>query len=44
VQAGTLPAPVVHFTLVVVNLAIATYLAYLGVRGRSTRAAAGRVE
>lgn len=44
VQAGTLPAPAVHFTLVVVNLAIATYLAYLGIRGRGTRAAAGHVE
>lgn len=43
VQAGTLPAPAVHFTLVIINLLIASYLAYLGVRGRSARTAS-RVE
>lgn len=35
VQAGTLPAPAVHFALVVINLLIASYLAFLGLRGRS---------
>lgn len=44
VQAGTLPAPAVHFALVIINLAIAAYLAYLGIRGRGARAAEGRVE
>lgn len=44
VQAGTLPAPAVHFALVIINLAIATYLAYTGIRGRSAAAASQRVE
>lgn len=44
-QAGTLPAPAVHFAMVVINLAIAAYLAYLGISGRGARGvAAGRVE
>jgi putative Ca2+/H+ antiporter (TMEM165/GDT1 family) len=33
-QAGTLPAPVAHFFMVVAYLAIGTYLTVLGVRGR----------
>ena len=33
-RAGTLVAPGVHFTLVVIGLAIGVYLAYLGVKGR----------
>lgn len=33
-QAGTLPAPVVHFSMVVAFLAIGSYLTLLGVRGR----------
>ena len=33
-QAGTLVAPGVHFTLVVVGLAIGVYLTYLGFKGR----------
>lgn len=34
-QDGTLPAPAVHFGLVVINLLIAGYLGYLGLKGRS---------
>ncbi|MBA2440847.1 MAG: hypothetical protein H0V53_00345 [Rubrobacter sp.] len=44
VQAGTLPAPAFHFALVVINLAIASYLAYLGVRARRANHQAGRVD
>jgi hypothetical protein len=33
-SAGTLVAPVIHFSLVVIGLAIGVYLAYLGIRGR----------
>ena len=33
-QAGTLVAPVVHFSLVVIGLAIGGYLGYLGIKGR----------
>ena len=33
-RAGTLVAPGVHFTLVIIGLAIGVYLAYLGVKGR----------
>jgi hypothetical protein len=33
-RAGTLVAPGIHFSLVVVGLAIGVYLAYLGVKGR----------
>ncbi len=33
-RAGTLVAPIVHFSLVVIGLAIGVYLAYLGVKGR----------
>jgi len=33
-RAGTLVAPGVHFTLVVIGLAIGIYLSYLGVKGR----------
>jgi hypothetical protein len=33
-RAGTLVAPVIHFSLVVIGLAIGVYLAYLGIRGR----------
>lgn len=37
-RSGTLIAPGVHFSLVVIGLAIGVYLTYLGVRGRrSTR-------
>lgn len=37
-RSGTLVAPGVHFSLVVIGLAIGVYLTYLGVRGRrSTR-------
>jgi NhaP-type Na+/H+ and K+/H+ antiporter len=36
-QAGTLPAPAVHLAMVVINLGIAVYLAFLGLRGRSYR-------
>jgi hypothetical protein len=36
-QAGALPAPAVHFSMVVINLGIAAYLAYLGLRGRRSR-------
>lgn len=44
-QAGTLPAPAVHFAMVVINLGIAGYLGYLGLKvrsglGSSSRAAA----
>ena len=42
VQAGTLPAPAVHFGLVVINLLIAAYLGYLGVKGRSAGSARAR--
>lgn len=43
-QAGTLPAPAIHLAMVVINLIIAAYLAYLGIRGRSAGAAGQRVE
>jgi uncharacterized membrane protein len=33
-RAGTLVAPVIHFSLVIIGLAIGVYLAYLGIRGR----------
>jgi len=33
-RAGTLVAPGVHFSLVVIGLAIGVYLVYLGVMGR----------
>ena len=33
-QSGTLVAPAVHFSLVVIGLAIGVYLTYLGVKGR----------
>jgi hypothetical protein len=33
-QEGTLVAPGVHFSLVVIGLAIGVYLSYLGVKGR----------
>ena len=33
-QAGTLVAPAVHLSLVVIGLAIGIYLSYLGIRGR----------
>ncbi|HLL56559.1 MAG TPA: hypothetical protein VK359_01415 [Rubrobacteraceae bacterium] len=33
-RAGTLVAPGVHFSLVVIGLGIGVYLAYLGVAGR----------
>jgi hypothetical protein len=33
-RAGTLVAPVLHFSLVVIGLAIGVYLAYLGIKGR----------
>src|SRR5215203_1056613 len=33
-RAGTLVAPTVHFSLVVIGLAIGVYLAYLGIKGR----------
>ena len=33
-QSGTLVAPAVHFSLVVIGLAIGIYLSYLGVKGR----------
>jgi hypothetical protein len=37
-RSGTLVAPGIHFSLVVIGLAIGVYLTYLGVRGRrSTR-------
>ena len=41
-QAGTLPAPAVHLGLVVINLLIAAYLGYLGVKGRSGERSAAR--
>ena len=31
---GTLVAPAIHFSLVVIGLAIGIYLVYLGIRGR----------
>ena len=31
---GTLVAPAIHFSLVVIGLAIGVYLAYLGIKGR----------
>lgn len=41
-REGTLVAPGVHFTLVVVGIAIGLYLTYLGIRGRrATRSATG---
>jgi len=33
-RAGTLVAPGVHFSLVVIGLVIGVYLAYLGIKGR----------
>jgi threonine/homoserine/homoserine lactone efflux protein len=33
-RSGTLAAPGVHFTLVVIGLSIGIYLTYLGVKGR----------
>ena len=33
-RAGTLVAPAIHFSLVVIGLAIGVYLTYLGIRGR----------
>ncbi|MBA4115463.1 MAG: hypothetical protein H0X71_03300 [Rubrobacter sp.] len=33
-QTGTLVAPAVHFSLVVIGLLIGVYLSYLGVKGR----------
>jgi Kef-type K+ transport system membrane component KefB len=33
-RVGTLVAPGVHFSLVVIGLAIGVYLVYLGVKGR----------
>ena len=33
-RAGTLVAPAIHFSLVVIGLAIGVYLSYLGIRGR----------
>ena len=33
-RAGTLVAPGVHFTLVVIGIAIGVYLTVLGIRGR----------
>jgi hypothetical protein len=33
-QAGTLVAPAVHFSLVVIGLLIGPYLSYLGIKGR----------
>lgn len=40
-QAGTLVAPGVHFSLVVFGLAIGFYLTYLGIKGRrATRGSA----
>ena len=33
-RAGTLVAPGVHFSLVIIGLAIGVYLVYLGVKGR----------
>jgi hypothetical protein len=33
-RAGTLVAPGVHFSLVVIGLATGVYLAYLGIKGR----------
>ncbi len=33
-RAGTLVAPGIHFSLVVIGLAIGVYLAYLGIKGR----------
>jgi len=33
-RAGTLVAPAVHLSLVVIGLSIGVYLAYLGIKGR----------
>lgn len=33
-RSGTLVAPAVHFSLVVIGLSIGVYLTYLGVKGR----------
>ena len=33
-REGTLVAPAIHFSLVVIGLAIGIYLVYLGIRGR----------
>lgn len=33
-QAGVLVAPGVHFSLVVIGIAIGAYLTYLGIKGR----------
>ena len=40
-QAGALVAPGVHFSLVVIGIAIGAYLTYLGIKGRrATRSTA----
>ena len=40
-QAGVLVAPGVHFSLVVIGIAIGAYLTYLGIKGRrATRSTA----
>lgn len=33
-RAGILVAPYIHFSLVVIGLAIGVYLTYLGIKGR----------
>ncbi len=33
-REGTLVAPAIHFSLVVIGLAIGVYLSYLGIKGR----------
>lgn len=33
-SAGTLVAPAVHFSLVVIGVVIGVYLSYLGIKGR----------
>ncbi len=35
-QTGTLVAPAVHFSLVIIGLTIGIYLSYLGIKGRRT--------
>jgi hypothetical protein len=40
-QAGTLPAPAVHLTMMIVYLAIGVYLSYLGIKGRRASRASG---
>ncbi len=34
-QEGTMVAPAIHFSLVVIGLVIGVYLSYLGIKGRS---------